>query len=163
MIAETAKVVGAEVAIESLIPLMEELMGDTEFVVRQHLVAQFPDICKLMQENGHYERVVETLLPLVAKMVNDTHNDVREASRSAFVEIAKLIPQDDQILYVLMLVLPMAHEDDNEEMRIAAVMLLSDLVEALGVDLCHQVSLFTHWRISCYSIWLCIYSLSFRI
>ena len=139
MIAETAKVVGAQVAIESLLPLMEELIDDTEFVVRQHLVAQCPGICGLMKENGHYAQVVETLLPFVAKMVNDTHHDVREASRAAFVDIAKLIPQDDQILYVLMLVLPMAHEDDHEEMRMAAVMLLSDLVEALGVDLCHQV------------------------
>jgi HEAT repeat protein len=79
------------------------------------------------------------MIPLISQLVSDPQHEVRSAAADSLVEMAALVQQEDQGQYILTIVLPLAHEDDNEQLRISAVTLYHGLAEHLGQDLCQQV------------------------
>jgi serine/threonine-protein phosphatase 4 regulatory subunit 1 len=63
---------------------------------------------------------------------------VRLASGVALVALARLIRPKDMGPRVLTFGLQLAHEDDHEDRRITAAMLLNELAPVLGQELCNQ-------------------------
>ncbi|CEG36607.1 Protein phosphatase 2A regulatory subunit A and related proteins [Plasmopara halstedii] len=141
MLHETALSVGFQATCDQLLPLLEPLVCDVEYVVRQHVALQFPLLCQFLVEANvdvGYNLLLEKLIPLVSKLVSDDQHEVRSAASESLVEMAALIKQEDQGQHVLTIVLPLAHDDDNEQFRISAVSLYNGLAEHFGSELCQQ-------------------------
>ncbi|KAK1944697.1 Serine/threonine-protein phosphatase 4 regulatory subunit 1 [Phytophthora citrophthora] len=141
MLHETARSVGFQATCDQLLPLLEPLVCDVEYVVRQHVALQFPPLCQFLvqsePETG-YKVLLDKLIPLVTKLVSDDQHEVRSAASESLVEMAALVKSEDQGQHVLTIVLPLAHDDDNEQFRISAVTLYNGLAEHFGPELCQQ-------------------------
>ena len=144
MIASVAEEVGFEKTCDSLIPLLENFLGDAESPIRQAcaeqvaLLAKFCKITSDCSDEKGYELIITHLLPLCAQFLEDDKPEVRQAAGSCLVEIAKLLKREDLGPHVLTIVLALAHDDEKEEMRMTASELLNQLAEWLGEDLCKQ-------------------------
>lgn len=141
MMSDIAQSVGYQQTKSEILPLIEKVVQDEEFVVRQHVALQFPALCSFLvasDKTEGYQIFVDRMLPLLAKLIADQHQDVRTAAGDSLVSVASLVPSEDQGQYILTTVLPLAHEDENEELRITAVVIFNNLAETLGRDLCHQ-------------------------
>ncbi|TYZ61471.1 hypothetical protein PybrP1_004679 [[Pythium] brassicae (nom. inval.)] len=141
MLQETATAIGFPATCERLIPLLEPLVNDVEYVVRQHVAFQLPPLCHFLVTAGGdagYRVLLELMVPLVARLVSDEQHDVRAAASDSLVEMAALVKSEDQGQYVLTIVLPLAHDDDNEQLRISAVALYNGLAQYFGPELCQQ-------------------------
>lgn len=141
MLQETARSVGFHATCDQLLPLLEPLVCDVEYVVRQHVALQFPPLCRFLLEadpEAGYRVLLDKLIPLVTKLVSDDQHEVRSAASESLVEMAALVKPEDQGQHVLTIVLPLAHDDDNEQFRISAVALYNGLAEHFGPELCQQ-------------------------
>lgn len=126
---------------DRLIPLLEPLVSDVEYVVRQHVAFQFPLLCQFLVRSGDdagYRVLLDIMIPLITRLVSDEQHDVRAAASESLVEMAALVKSEDQGQYILTIVLPLAHDDDNEQFRISAVSLYNGLAEYFGPELCQQ-------------------------
>uniref|UniRef100_H3GYE2 Serine/threonine-protein phosphatase 4 regulatory subunit 1 n=1 Tax=Phytophthora ramorum TaxID=164328 RepID=H3GYE2_PHYRM len=141
MLHDTARSVGYQATCDQLLPLLEPLVCDVEYVVRQHVALQFPLLCQFLVETKPetgYRVLLDKLIPLVTKLVSDDQHEVRSAASESLVEMAALVKPEDQGQHVLTIVLPLAHDDDNEQFRISAVTLYNGLAEHFGPELCQQ-------------------------
>jgi serine/threonine-protein phosphatase 4 regulatory subunit 1 len=141
MLHETARSVGFQATCDQLLPLLEPLVCDVEYVVRQHVALQFPPLCRFLVEaepDAGYRVLLDKLIPLVTKLVSDEQHEVRSAASESLVDMAALVRPEDQGQHVLTIVLPLAHDDDNEQFRISAVTLYNGLAEHFGPELCQQ-------------------------
>eukprot|EP00644_Phytophthora_capsici_P010268 jgi/Phyca11/573054/estExt2_Genewise1.C_PHYCAscaffold_510068 len=141
MLHETACSVGFQATCDQLLPLLEPLVCDVEYVVRQHVALQFPPLCQFLVQTEPeigYKVLLDKLIPLVTKLVSDDQHEVRSAASESLVEMAALVKLEDQGQHVLTIVLPLAHDDDNEQFRISAVTLYNGLAEHFGPELCQQ-------------------------
>ncbi|RHY82644.1 hypothetical protein DYB37_006309 [Aphanomyces astaci] len=112
-----------EKTVEAIVPVLEPLVSDAEFVVRQHLAGQFPGLCKHLVESGGdvgYKLVLDKMVPLLNRLVTDVQAEVRHIATDSVVLVAGVIKPEDQGQHILTLVLPLAHEDGDEQMRITA-------------------------------------------
>jgi serine/threonine-protein phosphatase 4 regulatory subunit 1 len=150
---------------ESLFPVLDKLTSDEEFVIRQHLAEQIRGLAAVCASTPHpngYRVLVEQLLYLLGKLAADNMAEVRIAAGETLVAVAKLVKPDDLGPRVLTIVLQLAHDDIHEDLRMTAVrwtwktvlwnverspslvctslqaVLLNELAETLGPDLCHQ-------------------------
>uniref|UniRef100_K3X4H1 TOG domain-containing protein n=1 Tax=Globisporangium ultimum (strain ATCC 200006 / CBS 805.95 / DAOM BR144) TaxID=431595 RepID=K3X4H1_GLOUD len=141
MLQDTAKSIGFQATCDRLIPLLEPLVSDVEYVVRQHVAFQFPALCQFLVNAGDdagYRVILDIMIPLITRLVSDEQHDVRSAASESLVEMAALVKNEDQGQYILTIVLPLAHDDDNEQFRISAVALYNGLAEYFGPELCQQ-------------------------
>ncbi|CAH0476206.1 unnamed protein product [Peronospora belbahrii] len=141
MLHETAQSVGFEATCTQLLPLLEPLVCDVEYVVRQHVALQFPPLCQFLVKTAPlvgYRVLLDQLIPLITKLVSDDQHEVRSAASESLVDMAALVKPEDQGQHVLTIVLPLAHDDDNEQFRISAVALYNGLAEHFGPELCQQ-------------------------
>ncbi|KAE8882140.1 hypothetical protein PF005_g7540 [Phytophthora fragariae] len=141
MLHETARCVGFQATCDQLLPLLEPLVCDVEYVVRQHVALQFPPLCQFLlaaEPATGYRVLLDKLIPLVTKLVSDDQHEVRSAASESLVDMAALVKPEDQGQHVLTIVLPLAHDDDNEQFRISAVTLYNGLAEHFGAELCQQ-------------------------
>ncbi|CAM9673604.1 unnamed protein product [Ectocarpus sp. 12 AP-2014] len=141
MLAETVTAVGFEQTVKSVVPLLGPLAEDQELVVRQHLGEQLEEIarfCRLQGKEAGYRLIIEIVLPTLAKLLGDPQAEVRQAAGESLVGVANLMKPIDLGHHVLTIVLQLAHDDEQEELRMTAAALLNDLADALGYDLCKQ-------------------------
>eukprot|EP00903_Cladosiphon_okamuranus_P014228 g13217.t1 len=141
MLSETVAAVGFEQTVKSVVPLLAPLAEDQELVVRQHLGEQLEEIarfCRLQGKEAGYRLIIEIVLPTLAKLLGDQQAEVRQAAGESLVGVANLMKPIDLGHHVLTIVLQLAHDDEQEELRMTAAALLNDLAEALGYDLCKQ-------------------------
>ena len=68
---------------------------------------------------------LSNLLPCLASLVYDDREEVRQASSEALVKVARLVRAPDVGRHVLTIVLQLAHDDENEELRMTAVSFVS--------------------------------------
>lgn len=117
---------------EHIFPLLQALVKDHEYVVRQHLAQQIWGLAQVCVDAGSmagYSAIVEQLLPVLAKLVSDPTPDVRLASGESLIEVAKHIKADDLGPRVLTFVLELAHDDREEELRMTAVRASSPVLQ----------------------------------
>ncbi|CAN0196902.1 unnamed protein product, partial [Discosporangium mesarthrocarpum] len=82
--------------------------------------------------------LVQTILPTLQRLLGDSQSAVRAAAGESLVGVAKLMKATDLGQHVLTIVLQLAHDDEQEELRMTAAELLNNLAESLGQDLCKQ-------------------------
>jgi serine/threonine-protein phosphatase 4 regulatory subunit 1 len=124
-----------------IFPLLEGLGGDDKSILRQHLAEQLTGLTEVAIKSGGeegYDAVCETILPLLARLLADGVAEVRVSAGEALVAIAGLVKREDLGPRILTLVLALAHDDDAEELRMSAAVLLNELAETLGPELCSQ-------------------------
>ena len=80
----------------------------------------------------------DELLPIIATLLVDPQPEVRTAAGETLVLMANYIKKDDLGPRILTIVLSLAHDDDQEEFRMLAAVLLNELADTLGPDLCYQ-------------------------
>ncbi|GMI48465.1 hypothetical protein TrCOL_g6668 [Triparma columacea] len=82
--------------------------------------------------------ILETFLPMLARMLSDQSPEVRTVCSSGLVSLSKCMNAGDLGPHVLTVVLQLAHDDENEEMRMTAAGLLADMCAVIGADLVRQ-------------------------
>jgi len=141
MLSYVAKSVGFEMTNEHIVPVLEQLSVDFEPAIRSHLCEQMSSLAVFISESGGevgYQVIMDVILPTIAQLLEDTKVEVRQAASVALVAVAQIVKPSDLGQHVLTIILQLAHEDENEEMRMTASELLNLLAEHLGLDLCKQ-------------------------
>jgi serine/threonine-protein phosphatase 4 regulatory subunit 1 len=80
----------------------------------------------------------EVVLPIIGQLLSDPIAEVRVSAGVSLVAAAGLMRSEDLGPHVLTLVLQLAHNDDQEDIRMTAAVLLNELAETFGPDLCIQ-------------------------
>jgi serine/threonine-protein phosphatase 4 regulatory subunit 1 len=75
---------------------------------------------------------------MLARMLSDQSPEVRTVCSSGLVSLSKCMNAGDLGPHVLTVVLQLAHDDENEEMRMTAAGLLADMCAVIGADLVRQ-------------------------
>ena len=81
-----------------------------------------------------YKLLVNHLLPLLAKLVSDPQAEVRHAAGEGLVAVAELLRVEDQGQHILTIVLQLSHDDEQDELRMAAVSANTKNPPACGID-----------------------------
>jgi serine/threonine-protein phosphatase 4 regulatory subunit 1 len=82
--------------------------------------------------------ILEFVLPLLSRLLGDASPEVRSAAATGMVAVSRICAPPDLGPSVLTVVLQLAHDDENEETRMTAASLLSDLCPVCGRDLVCQ-------------------------
>jgi len=119
------------------------MLPNCQVVVHQHLPGQAAKMALFFVANDGdegYALFLESLLPCLARLLSDDRDVVRQAASEALVDVASFVRPPDVGRHVLTVVLRLAHDDENEALRLTAACLLSALSPCLGFDLSHQAS-----------------------
>ncbi|EWM21335.1 protein phosphatase 4 regulatory subunit 1 [Nannochloropsis gaditana] len=144
MLTDAAESVPYESIQTDLFPLLRALSMDNEWVIRQHLGEQLGGVAAacLREAEGEdgpgYRGIIESILPLIQTLLNDSQDEVRQSSGASLCHICSLLAPEDRGRRALTLALQLAHDDEQEDLRMTAAKLLNDMVEILGPDLCTQ-------------------------
>ena len=141
MLAAVARAEGLVSTCDHIVPVLEQLSVDFEPAIRSHLCEQMASLAAFIAETGDeagYQIILDVILPTIAQLLEDGKVEVRQAASVALVSVAQIIKAPDLGQHVLTIILQLAHEDENEEMRMTASELLNLLAEHLGLDLCKQ-------------------------
>lgn len=124
MMADVAAREGFAAAAQFILPLLDALLSDEEFLVRQHTAEQLRGLAEVAVKKGGaagYEALLNTLLPAVARLLADAQPEVRVAAGETLVSVAGLVRAEDIGARVLTIVLQLAHDEEQEELRMTAV------------------------------------------
>jgi serine/threonine-protein phosphatase 4 regulatory subunit 1 len=80
----------------------------------------------------------DLVLPIIGQLLSDPIAEVRVSAGVSLVAAAGLMRIEDLGPRVLTLVLQLAHNDEQEDIRMTAAVLLNELAETFGPDLCIQ-------------------------
>lgn len=130
-----------QVCKDSFFQLFDVLSQDDEFLVRQHLAEQLKgvaDVCVRQGGEAGYQTMCNDILPIVQRLLQDGQAEVRVAAGETLVAAAAWIKREDLGPVVLTIVLAMAHDDGSEDMRMLSAVLLNELADTLGPELCYQ-------------------------
>lgn len=138
MLTDAAESVPYESIQTDLFPLLRALSMDNEWVIRQHLGEQLGGVAAacLREAEGEdgpgYRGIIESILPLIQTLLNDSQDEVRQSSGASLCHICSLLAPEDRGRRALTLALQLAHDDEQEDLRMTAAKLLNDMVEILG-------------------------------
>mmetsp|Transcript_10981 Transcript_10981/g.20319 ORF Transcript_10981/g.20319 Transcript_10981/m.20319 type:complete len:739 (-) Transcript_10981:401-2617(-) len=141
MLSDTAKLAGFEVARDRLFPLVDPISKDQESVVRQSLASQLSELCLFcssVDKEDSYSTMITVLLPGLKRLVADSVQEVRESASIALLQVADVVREDDLMEHVLSIVLELAHDEENDSLRLASAGLLNGLATRFGATLCKQ-------------------------
>lgn len=130
MMADVAANEGYDKTKQFILPLIETLIQDEEVLVRQHTADQLrgiADVCVHCPSeadattNAGYESLLDVVLPALARLLADSQPEVRIAAGETLVAVAGWVKRDDLGPHVLTIILQMAHDEEQEELRMTAV------------------------------------------
>jgi serine/threonine-protein phosphatase 4 regulatory subunit 1 len=136
-----AREFGFEAIRDRMFPIIDDLVKDEEFVLRQHLAEQFRGVasaCKELGGDEGYALVIRKVLPSLARLISDVQPEVRIAAGESLVSVAGWLKPSDLGTHVLTIVLHLAHDDEAEDLRMTAAVLLNEVASNLGPELCEQ-------------------------
>lgn len=133
MIAETAKAVGTESTMNSLLPLLPPLVSDSESIIRQHLAMQLLPLCLTcmfgddpnfdpkarlsdhrtppIYNDGGYAIATVKLVSYMNTLLSDPDIDVRKAASDALATLALYIRSKDIPSVILRIPLRLVQDD----------------------------------------------------
>ena len=152
---------------EVLFPLFDTLSRDEEPLLRQNIAEQLKGIAEVCAQHSHQlqpqlhaaaplaasvpasssssaapdegrRALFDIVLPVLARLLADPQAEVRIAAGESLVATAGRMRREDLGPRVLTIVLQLAHDDDLEDLRMTAAVLLNELAETLGPELCLQ-------------------------
>jgi len=108
--------------------------------IKRALLTQITPLVAFLQKQGDkgYKNIIDIIVPTISKLINSNSYDIKEEAGEEFEKVAGIMTEEDRGKYLLTVVLGMAHDDENEENRMVAVKLLSQLAPLFGKDLCEQ-------------------------
>lgn len=109
--------------------------------MRQNLAEQLRGVARMLHEHGGdegYSLIVERVLRSLARLVVDIQPEVRIAAGESLVTVAAMLKPADLGARLLTIVVHLAHNDEAEDMRMTAAVLLNELAVSLGPELCEQ-------------------------
>lgn len=135
MIAETAKAVGTESTINSILPLLPPLVSDSESIIRQHLAMQLLPLCltcmfgddpafdpkdkstfeSRVYNDGGYAIATLKLVSYMRTLLGDSDMDVRKAASDGLATLALYIRSEDVPSVILRIPLQMMHDEKNRK------------------------------------------------
>lgn len=107
-----------------LLPLLDALVADEEFMVRQTLAQQLRGVAAVCVKDGGdegYAAMLARVLPVLSRLVSDAQAEVRVAASETIIAVAGLVKKPDLGPHILTIVLSLAHDEEQEELRMAAV------------------------------------------
>jgi len=120
---------------------MLDICKDPESVIRESLtgqVALVAEFCGGLTSSEAYESIITELLPVLKILVCDENEQVRIGASASLVKMANYISDEDVMEHVLSIVLKLAHDEEDQELRIVAAGLLNGLSVRFGGDLSRQ-------------------------
>lgn len=137
-LAELTGVIGDE-GIAHLKEIITSIQEDNDEIKRA-LLTQITPLVTLLKSRGEagYQEIIDIIVPTVSHLINSVNYDIKDEAGQELAKIAPLLNEDDRGKHLLTVVLGMAHDDDNEENRMIAVRLLSEMAHLFGKDLCEQ-------------------------
>jgi serine/threonine-protein phosphatase 4 regulatory subunit 1 len=124
MIGDVATHEGYEATREFILPLVDTLIQDEEFLVRQHTAEQLRGVARVCAQDGGesgYASLLDVVLPACARLLADSQPEVRMAAGETLVAVAGWAKKEDLGPHVLTIVLQLAHDEEQEELRMTAV------------------------------------------
>mmetsp|Transcript_27958 Transcript_27958/g.24625 ORF Transcript_27958/g.24625 Transcript_27958/m.24625 type:complete len:108 (+) Transcript_27958:313-636(+) len=106
--------------------------------MKKALLSQISPLVKYLKDKGedYYKELIKHIIPAVSSLINSTNYEIKEEAGQELSKLASVLTEEDRGKYLLTVVLGMAHDDDNEENRMVAVRLLSEMAHLFGKDLC---------------------------
>ena len=141
-ITQTARELGNRVH-EFLPAELNRLVKDVN-VVKLDFISQLPRLVEYLLgvrriQDGHAEDIVlNAVVPLFNQLLYDGNNDVVQSAAKCLLELTPMMQPDDRGSHILTTVLRVAHDDENEEVKMLALGLLNQLAPTFGKDLCEQ-------------------------
>jgi len=100
------------------------------------LAAQIPQVAEVLSKDfDSYKDIMEVLLPALDKLLDDKNSDILKSACQATVSLAQILTPDDSASFLLTPMLRTLHDED-EEIRIRALITLKDLIEYISPDMC---------------------------
>eukprot|EP00939_MAST-03C_sp_MAST-3C-sp1_P005047 g5047.t1 len=140
-IAETVNALDFEKTASIVMPTLTKLLDDEAWQVRLETVKQLPAIASVLIARGKsegYRLVIDVLIRQLTSLFEDQVPDIRAETVSTFSKLATFVRESDLGEKVLTLVIQFAHDDANEDKRIAAAELLHILAPIVGPALALQ-------------------------
>ena len=136
-LAQTARELGSR-AHEFLPNVLTRLVKDVN-PVKLDFLQQLPRLTEFLLGDGHAEDLVlNAVVPLYSQLLYDSNAEVQQTAVKTLLELTPLLLPEDRGSHVLTTVLRIAHDDDNEDVKVTALTLLSQLANSFGRDLCQQ-------------------------
>jgi len=138
---EYARQLSYEDIIKIIIPLLENLVHDSDVTMKLVLVEQIPDLVSYLLTLGNeqtYTEVTHRLLPILAQLTTDRNHRVRFSAGDSLIEIGRKIHSEDFFTCVLPIIKSLANDNTEEDHRVQAAQMLCDTPALLGDELCQQ-------------------------
>eukprot|EP00696_Hemimastix_kukwesjijk_P006410 gnl/Hemi2/18114_TR5984_c0_g2_i1.p1 gnl/Hemi2/18114_TR5984_c0_g2~~gnl/Hemi2/18114_TR5984_c0_g2_i1.p1 ORF type:complete len:632 (-),score=223.96 gnl/Hemi2/18114_TR5984_c0_g2_i1:68-1963(-) len=140
-IAATSRQIGYEAASTEIVPLLRQIAGDDEPVIREAFADQISELSTFFVETGDstaYDTVITTLVPLLPSLIHDSDTQVRMVAAEALLTIAGKIRAEHLEPKIISVVLGLAHDTADEDNRILSIQILNELSTSLGAELCQR-------------------------
>lgn len=89
------------------------------------------------EEQG-YKLILETLVPIIAQLTVDNTQQVRNAAGESLIQVASLIKTTDIEIHIIPIIRSLANDNTDEDSRHEASLLLVNISEYLGEELCKK-------------------------
>lgn len=133
---ETAAAAGPADTERVIIPLLRDIQGDAEPVLRQALAEQIAEVARATPAEA-YERVLLGELVRTARQLTvDSNPQVRQSACEALVALGPMLRAADLDAHLMAAVRALADDAADEEHRVEACQLLHALAPLLGGKLC---------------------------
>ena len=123
-------------ALDSVLPLLEEVVQDEESSVRDALAANLAPVVRSLAErssDAQVSQMVSTMWRVASVLLKDKDQQVRAVAEEGVVEFVAVIPRELAVNPILRDVLELAQED-VEEHRMTAMKLMGEISFVLGQD-----------------------------
>lgn len=89
----------------------------------------------LSKDFDSYKDIISVLLPALDKLLDDKNSDILKSACQSTVSLAHILTPEDSASFLLTPMLRTLHDED-EEIRIRALITLKDLIEYISPDMC---------------------------
>eukprot|EP01017_Pseudomicrothorax_dubius_P025766 TRINITY_DN2817_c0_g1_i4.p1 TRINITY_DN2817_c0_g1~~TRINITY_DN2817_c0_g1_i4.p1 ORF type:complete len:398 (-),score=63.33 TRINITY_DN2817_c0_g1_i4:972-2165(-) len=126
--------------IDSLGNILLGLTGRNE-EIRRAVLGQIRMLRTFLKEkspSNYHTLIRDIILPVLSRLLLNSNLEVKELAGNLMAETAEDITEEDRGAHILTVVLEMAHNENNEDNRVVAIQLISNLSQSFGRDLCEH-------------------------
>lgn len=126
--------------IDGLVPTFS-ILGDDSPPIKIALIEQLIPVSNFLIEKVNdegYQEVVNQILPLCEKFLYDPNDQVREHAINCLVNFGDVLTTQDRGDQILRSILALAHEHEDENLRVTALQILNRVAEFIEPELCEK-------------------------
>ena len=132
-----AQELGKQLTISGVLPSFKILASDNDNI-KIALIEQILPIGSFLiesHESEEYQSIVSIMVPILNEFLYDKSEKVKRKAVKALVEFWDLLTPEDRGDYILKFMLELAHEEDDEKVRITALRILNQVAGKLDAEL----------------------------